>query len=179
MINSDHTILIVEDETAVRQNIVEYLKLSYTHIYEASNGLEAYEIYQSRALDLIITDIHMPKMDGLTLLEKIREEDNDLPIIIVSAYSDQEKLLRAVKLRLVDYIIKPITRQTLKTLMQKVHLLNDTEKKQKKHIDLGYGYVFEMKNKILYHNDEQIYLPKQQALLLELLISQKIVYSPL
>ena len=173
MINSDNTILIVEDETAVRKNIVEYLKLSYEHIYEASNGLEAYEIYKSRALDLIITDIHMPKMDGLTLVEKIREEENDVPIIVVSAYSDQEKLLRAVKLRLVDYIIKPITRETLKTLMHKVHLLNDAGKKQKKHIDLGQGYVFEMKDKILYHNNEQIYLPKQQALLLELLISQK------
>ncbi|MBA1419559.1 MAG: response regulator [Epsilonproteobacteria bacterium] len=106
--------------------------ISYKHIYEAANGLDAYEIYKNKALDLIITDIHMPKMDGLTLVEKIREERSDVPIIIISAYSDQEKLLRAVKLKLVDYIIKPITRKTLKELMQKVYDLNNRKEEQKK-----------------------------------------------
>ena len=173
MISSDNSILIVEDETAVRKNIVEYFKLSYRHIYEASNGLEAYEIYKKKELDLIISDIQMPIMDGLTLIEMIRKENSNLPIIVVSAYSDHEKLLRAVKLRLVDYIIKPITRETLKTLIHKVEALSNNGEKPKKYIDLGQGCVFNKSDKILYHNDEAIYLPRQQVELLELFISSK------
>jgi len=61
----------------------------------------------------------MPGMDGLCLVEKIREFDKEVPIIIISAHSDKEKLLRAVKLNLTDYIIKPIERKTLKALIKK------------------------------------------------------------
>jgi len=173
MIYSDNTILIVEDEMAVRNNIVAYLKLSCEHIYEASNGLEAYEVFKNKQLDLIITDIQMPKMDGLTLVEKIREEGSDVPIIIISAYSDQEKLLRAVKLKLVDYIIKPITRKSLKELMQKVYSLKNAVEKKKNYTALGHGFVFEMYSKTLYLNHQEVYLPKQQILLLELLTRRK------
>lgn len=173
MIDNNSAILIVEDEVAVRKNIVAYLKLSYEHIYEASNGLEAYEVFKNKQLDLIITDIHMPKMDGLTFVEKIREEESDVPIIIISAYSDQEKLLRAIRLKLVDYIIKPLTRNSLKTLMQKVHTLKNTGEKKKNYIALGYGFVFEMNSKTLFADNQEIPLPKQQRVLLELLLIHK------
>ncbi len=173
MINMDYSILVVEDEIAVRQNIVAYLRLSYQHIFEASNGYEAYDVYRNHYLDLVITDINMPKMDGLTLVEKIREEDNNLPIIMVSAYSDREKLLRAVKLNLIDYIIKPITRKTLTDLIEKVQSLEQNNEETLNPIVLGHGFVFEATHKVLTCKGEMIFLTPQLTLLLEVLVLNK------
>jgi len=173
MSKKEYTILIVEDEDTVRENIVKYLQLTYSKIYQASNGYDGYQVYCEQNLDLIITDIDMPKMDGLTFVEKVREEDSILPIIIVSAYSEKEKLLRAVKLQLVDYIIKPITRQVLGILMEKVRQQVENNKLENSCIILGRGYTFDMLNKVLYHESKQIFITKQESVLLALFISQK------
>jgi len=173
MVNMDYSILVVEDEEAVRNNIVAYLQLSYQYIFEASNGCEAYNIYKDNYLDLMITDINMPKMDGLTLVEKIRKEDNTLPIIMVSAYSDTDKLFRAVKLNLIDYIMKPISRKTLIDLIEKVQNLEQNSKETLNPVALGYGFVFESTYKVLSHKDEMILLTPQLTLLLEILVLNK------
>ena len=115
----------------------------------------------------------MPKMDGLTLVEKIRKEDNTLPIIMVSAYSEREKLLRAVKLNLIDYIIKPITRKTLIDLIEKVQSLEQNHEETLNPVVLGNGFVFETTHKVLTHKDETIFLTSQLTLLLEVLVLNK------
>ena len=173
MSKKEYKILIVEDEDAVRENIVKYLRLTYTHIFQASNGYEGYQIYSEQDLDLIITDIEMPKMDGLTFIEKVRDEDSILPIIVVSAYSDKEKLLRAVKLQLVDYIMKPMTRQVLGSLMQKIRKQEENNVSENVHVVLGMGYTFDTVNQILYHESKQIFITKQESVLLALFVSQK------
>lgn len=173
MSKKEYNILIVEDEDAVRENIVKYLRLTYTNIFQASNGYEGYQIYSEQDLDLIITDIEMPKMDGLTFIEKVRDEDSILPIIVVSAYSEKEKLLRAVKLQLVDYIMKPMTRQVLGSLMEKIRKQEENNISENVHVTLGMGYTFDTVNQILYHESKQIFITKQESVLLALLVSQK------
>jgi DNA-binding response OmpR family regulator len=169
----DYSILVVEDEEAVRKNIVAYLQLTYKHIFEASNGYEAYTVYRKHYLDLIITDINMPRMDGLTLVEKIRKENNNLPIIMVSAYSDKDKLFRAVKLNLIDYIMKPISRKILIDLIEKVQNLEQNNEETLNPVVLGNGFVFETTYKVLSHRDEMILLTPQLTLLLEILVINK------
>lgn len=172
MENKNFSILIVEDEFYNRKNMIEYFHLYYTNIFEAENGLEAYEIYQKKQPNLIITDINMPKMDGLELTEKIREQDDSTPIVIISAYSDQNKLLRAVKLKLVDYLIKPITRESLKALLHKIKVQSETipNKQSGRDIILGEGFVFQEDSKTLLHNSRRIKLTKSQAAALDLLV---------
>ncbi len=172
MKTNDRTILIAEDEEGVRKNIAEYLTLSCKNVYEAKDGLEAYALYEEVHPDLIITDINMPGMDGLTLVEKIRETDKEIPIIIISAHSDKEKLLRAIKLNLADYIIKPIERKTLKSLIKKAFEEDATEGDVQT-VSLGEGFSFDHKNKMLYRHKNRLDLTRHQRLLIDILVQQK------
>jgi len=104
----DISILVAEDETKLLHTMVEYLQLFFTHVYAAENGLRAYELYLEKHPDIIIADIHMPLLDGLSLIKKIRREDRKTKIIITTAHSDKEKLLQAIELNLVKYLIKPV-----------------------------------------------------------------------
>lgn len=173
MNKTDHTILIAEDEEGVRKNIAEFLSLTCKNVYEARDGLEAYALYEETHPELIITDINMPGMDGLSLVEKIREQDKDIPIIIVSAHSDKEKLLRAVKLNLTDYIIKPIERKTLKALIKKAFSEDEAPESVVETVPLGEGFAFDHTNKILYRHDSHVDLTKHQRLLIDILVQQK------
>jgi len=107
------TLLYVEDEPLIRQNAVEYLSRYCTKVYEAEDGLAGLQIYNKHSPDLIISDIKMPNMNGLVFAEQIRQQDKTTPIIITTAHTDTEYLLKAVELQLVKYIVKPITSDKL------------------------------------------------------------------
>ncbi len=102
------TILYIEDEDPTRQNAVEYLSRYFKEVYEASNGIEGLNIYRQKHPDIIISDIKMPKLNGLEFATHIRQEDKKTPIIILTAYTDKDYLLRAVELQLIKYLVKPI-----------------------------------------------------------------------
>ena len=171
MEKEDFTILLVEDEEGMRKNMAEYLSLNCEKVYEASNGNEAFSLYNEVSPDLVITDINMPGMDGLTLVEKIREHDQETAVIIISAHSDKDKLFRAIKLNLVEYIVKPIERNTLKELIKKVVKKQGSE--VKKMINLGSGFNFDQTNRLLYKDQQLIQLSKQQNALIETLVEHK------
>ncbi len=173
MNTTEHTILIAEDEEGVCKNIAEFLSLTCKNVYEASDGIEAYALYKEIHPDLIITDINMPGMDGLALVEKIREIDNEVPIIIISAHSEKEKLLRAVKLNLVDYIIKPIERKTLKALIKKAFVKDEVPEYTVKTVPIGQGFAFDHGNKMLYKNECPVELTRHQSLVIDILVQQK------
>ena len=107
------TLLYVEDDEIIRQNAVEYLSDYFTKVYQAQDGLEALEAYQERKPDIIITDIKMPRLDGLAMAKKIRKEDKTTPIVITTAFTDTEYLIQAVELQLIKYIVKPVTSKKL------------------------------------------------------------------
>jgi len=119
MQNSGHTILYVEDDYITRTNISTVLQKVCKKVLVAEDGLEAYEQYCTNQPDIIITDIRMPKMDGIELVKKIRQINTEVPIIVMSAYSDKENLLEAIELNVSDYIIKPVTREILKQSVEK------------------------------------------------------------
>jgi DNA-binding response OmpR family regulator len=96
-----------------------------------------------------------------------------MPIIVVSAYSDQDKLLRAIKLNLVDYIVKPMTRKTLGELIHKVETLYKSREEKLNSIALGHGFIFESTYKNLIYENESIYLTLQEAALLNTLVLNK------
>ena len=94
-------LLYAEDEHTTRKNHIKYINHKFDfEIFEASNGEEAYNLYLEHYPDIILTDITMPKMCGLTLIEKIRENDNTTHIIVLSAHNEEEKLLKAIELNL-------------------------------------------------------------------------------
>lgn len=103
--------VIVEDEIRIREGILRLLpKLDKENeiVGEAENGLEGLEIIRKEKPDVIITDIRMPLMDGLDMLEKLHEEGCDAKAIVLSAYSEFEYARQAIRLGVTEYLLKPI-----------------------------------------------------------------------
>lgn len=111
------SILIVEDEKQLNQFLCEYMDNYFETIYSASDGNEALELYEKYKPDVIFTDIQIPYIDGLELAKKIRKYDTKTIIVILSAYSDKEKLFKAIELHLLTYLVKPIKSSDLKQLV--------------------------------------------------------------
>ena len=105
---SELTLLYVEDDIKLREQFMRVLKPKFKEVYEASDGVHALVLYAQYSPDMMLVDINLPKIDGLEVIEKIRKSDKTTPIVILSAYSDQEKLLRAMTLGLSEYLIKPV-----------------------------------------------------------------------
>lgn len=104
----DISVLYVEDEAGIRQSVARSLSLLVKNVQTAENGLEALEKLHKHPVDLIISDIKMPKMDGLTLIEQLRQEGYAIPIVITSAFNETEYLSKAIDLKVDKFINKPI-----------------------------------------------------------------------
>ena len=112
-----YNILFVEDEKEIRDNYTRYLKRHFLNVYEAVDGEDGYQIYKDKKPEIMILDINLPKMNGLELLRKIRRTNQSIKVIMLTAYSDTKYLMDAVELKLVKYLVKPITRDDLKSAL--------------------------------------------------------------
>lgn len=117
-------ILYVEDETSAREISTKVLKRFFNTVDAKENGLEGYLAFKEKYLnheryDLIISDINMPKLDGMEMLEKIREIDTQVPVIFVTARHESDVLLKAIELQISDFIIKPLNIDTITKVINK------------------------------------------------------------
>ena len=169
---NDLTLLYVEDDKELRGQFIRILKPKFKEIYEASDGLEALELYEQYSPDMMVVDINLPHIDGLEVIERVREHDKTTPIVILSAYSDQEKLLRAIKLGLSEYLVKPVPHKKLLTLLESMALVNQTKIEEKNIILLHNNYFWKKKEKILCYGEEMISLTKREIIFLEFMVKQ-------
>lgn len=162
-------ILYIEDEKNIRLNIKKTLELFCENVFDAESVLNAKEILTNQRIDIIISDINLPDKSGIDFVKEIRISDKTIPIILLSAYTDKEFLLEATKLKLVDYLTKPINFKDLNDALQKcVEEILDNSR-----------YIITFKNNIQYnvsHNclidnkKEEIHLTNKELDLLNLLI---------
>lgn len=163
-------ILFAEDEDIARENISQILRYYSDYIYEAKDGIEAWRKYQEIEPDIFITDINMPNIDGLEISYKIREGDNRVRILILTAYTDTDFLLKATELSLTKYIVKPINRKKFISAISKATKeLLEREKKESKFY-LRDGYFFDFEKIALFRESKEIKLTKKEILLLRELI---------
>jgi len=167
---SELTLLYIEDDNDLREQFMRVLKPKFQEIYEASNGLEALALYAQYSPDMMLVDINLPKIDGLEVIEKVRKYDKTTPIVILSAYSDQDKLLRAIRLGLSEYLIKPVAHKKLLSLLDTMASQNKTLLEEKNAVVLKSVYVWKKKEKTLYYADEHIPLTKREIIFLELMV---------
>jgi putative nucleotidyltransferase with HDIG domain len=106
-------ILIVDDEEAIREVVSSLLEAQGYHCSTAGNGLEALAWLKDKSCDLVLTDMIMPKMDGMQLLSRLREHDSELPVVMVTAMHDVSTALDAIRHGAYDYILKPFERDQL------------------------------------------------------------------
>ncbi|MBN2817074.1 MAG: response regulator [Campylobacterales bacterium] len=104
----DLHVLYVEDNDALRLNATKLFQKFFENLNIAANGEEALELYKKNRADILITDIKMPRMDGLTLSEKVKSIDPRTRVIIMSAFDDKEFLLRAIRDGVFSYLKKPV-----------------------------------------------------------------------
>lgn len=117
---TDIKILYVEDEELTRTHTMSVLSQYFTTVFAAEDAAKGLELFNSHPFDMIVTDIQLPGMDGFTLVEKIKETDEDIPVVVISAFSDREKFLRALDLKVERYLLKPIRVKELIHIIQKV-----------------------------------------------------------
>ena len=120
-------ILIVDDEKLIRDVIKTYAEEENFECLEAEDGLEALDIIKQNDVDLIVLDIMMPKMDGMTFLEALKKEKN-IPVIILSARTEEYDKLRGFDLGTDDYLTKPFSPKELiariKVILKRTKNLN-------------------------------------------------------
>jgi diguanylate cyclase (GGDEF)-like protein len=131
------TVLYVEDEEEIQQQLSLFLKARAGALYTAFNGKDGLEAYMKYKPDIVITDIRMPTMDGLELAKAIRKIDRDIPIIITTAFNDQEFFLKSIETGIDRYILKPTDPYLLlDALIKSVMVLI-----QKREIELNNKYI--------------------------------------
>src|SRR5512135_7778 len=109
----DLTLLYVEDELGIRDQIAHFLIHRCARLILSANGQEAFDLFRAERPDMIISDIMMPEMDGLLLSTRIKEISPATPIILTSAFSDTDYLVRAIEIGVGDYVIKPVNLERL------------------------------------------------------------------
>lgn len=170
-------ILYIEDDILATARLKNILSKFFNKIIIASNGEDAFELLKtSPKIDLIISDINMPKMDGLEFLEKLRYIDSKIPFIFVTARDEPDKMLRAIQLDIDNYILKPINLQNLLAVIDKI-----VEKLYKEylileknsHIELEKNLFWNRNNKTLIFDNQIIKLTKKELQFLEILMADE------
>ena len=163
----DVSILCVEDESGIRNSVVETLKYYFNEVHEAKNGEEAYDLYLEYKPKIVLSDIDMPKLNGVDLVKKIREKDSAVMIIMLTAYSNEEYLIDLINLNINQFILKPLNLKKLNVVLEKyVSAHFDEEIFLHKSIKLDLS-----KRQLIYNNTEFIDLRKREADFLNILYS--------
>lgn len=164
------TLLLIEDDEELRNNLSETLSLFFKEIISAKNGAEAIKIFNKSNIDLIMTDYVMPIMNGYEFCKEIRKINGKIPIVIMSNFCDNEKLLKLISLELTEYLIKPIEyTQLTSTLLKMIEKL-ERENLCYFHINNYLQYNFFTKELINNKLNEIVKLTKSEIAILELLI---------
>lgn len=160
-------ILYIDDDEFIREDAVEYLSFYCDNVYHAKDGVYGLEKYKEMNPDIIITDIKMPKLNGIEMIKEIRKSDKTTKIIIATAFLETSYLIEAIELGLIKYLIKPIMEDTLVPVLESC---TEDILQESSILTICGGYKFDILNQTLFLDKEQISLTKKELLLLELLI---------
>ena len=116
-------ILVVDDFSTMRRIVKNILKqLGYENIEEAEDGAQGFSKLKGGGFHFVVSDWNMPNMDGLEMLTKIRSDPElkDLPVLMVTAEAEKDKVITAIKAGVNNYVVKPFTAEILKEKMDKI-----------------------------------------------------------
>ena len=123
--------LYVEDDLSIQKTMTQYLKKFFDEVIVANNGLEGLEAYKTKKFDIVITDLSMPKMNGLDMLKQIKGINDEQIVLITTAHSESEYMFGAIKAGIYGYIIKPFDfaqlNQEIFKIAQKIKKFKENE----------------------------------------------------
>ena len=157
-----YKILVVDDEAKMRRLLEILLKQMGHEVYQAENGIKALEVLAEQNMDLMITDLKMPQLDGLGLIRQLHEQQSDMPVIVITAYGTVETAVEAMKYGASDYIVRPFELETIEAAVKRtLHLAAVQRENQylREEVEKGWGSFIGMSPAI-----QQVYtLIKQVA----------------
>lgn len=159
-------ILLLEDELMLNESIQEYLEELGHSVDSYVDGAEAYDNIKENTFDLLVLDINVPNIDGLSFLEKIHELKIHTPAIYISALVDIEDISRAYNLGCYDYLKKPFH---LKELALRIDRMKVDKEIPRVHLRLSKYYSYDQEHSVLLFNNEPQTLTKRQSQIIDLL----------
>ncbi|EAK4108615.1 butyrate response regulator transcription factor BumR [Campylobacter jejuni] len=162
-------ILVVEDEIKTRESLINVLSERFSKVIGAQNGDEGLKKFKKFKPDLVITDIAMPIMDGLDMAREIKEISDDVPIVVLSAYSEKERLLRSIDISIDKYLIKPVD---IEELFKVLDCLVGEKIEANMLVKISEEYQFNKTKRTLIHNGKEIVLTKKELAFISLLLKQ-------
>lgn len=162
-------LLFVDDNIRISAEIYSLFSNIFKTVHLAQDAKSAMRCYTENSVDIIITDIEMPDMDGLSFIELIRSTNTTIPVIVLSAHTDNDYLFRAANLQIDGYITKPLNFKKLEATLarsatQLEHLVNS--------INITDEIIYHPLMKTLAVDGEEISLGNKECLLLELLLNK-------
>ncbi|EAL2296430.1 response regulator transcription factor [Campylobacter jejuni] len=162
-------ILVVEDEVKARESMINILSERFSKVIGAQNGDEGLKKFKKFKPDLVITDIAMPIMDELDMAREIKEISDDVPIVVLSAYSEKERLLRSIDIGIDKYLIKPVD---IEELFKVLDYLIGEKIEANMLVKISEEYQFNKTKRTLIYNGEEIVLTKKELAFISLLLKQ-------
>ncbi len=115
------SVLVVDDDQSFLEILARFMTLyGFDPVYQAGNGRMALELFEQHPVDLLITDINMPEISGMELMEQIREKDQDLPIIVISGWIKEDHLPLLEPYRVEETIFKPFRMESIAVVIERL-----------------------------------------------------------
>lgn len=162
------TVLVADDDPSTLKWLGRVLKIYFKEVYGAGDTFEALEIFNKYKPDVVISDIQMPQVDGLTFLSKISDSQNTLKVVM-TAFNNENYMNKAAKNNVDYYFKKPVDIDELLFSLSSNLSKNILQKK----IELKEGFTYDENLKTLYKDSNSVKLTKKETLLLELLINNR------
>ncbi len=164
---SDKKVLYAEDDDGIAKNTIEILEFFFQKVVRVTNGKEALKELGNSSYDVLVFDVFMPELDGIETIKKVRQTDKKIPIVIISAHTEQEYLWRAIELKITKYLPKPCYKDTLIKALEAISLeLTDN----KTEIKLYEKCIYNPYTKTIYINQKSNKLSTNESRLLEYFI---------
>lgn len=163
-------ILLLEDDIMLNKAITQYLESTGHAVISATDGNGCLEVLKDEKFDLLVFDINVPDVDGLTILEDLHNQKRMVPTIFISALIDIEDITRAFDIGCHDYLKKPFH---LKELTLRINKILKTNLVPQQHKRLSNSYSYDAKNMVLLFNNTPQILPKRQIQIIDLLAANR------
>lgn len=164
-------VLYIDDDRVACKNMENTLSYFFKEVYIEHNGLNALDTYKKESVHLLLVDYDMPIMNGLSFLQEIRTINSSIPAVIISSYSDKEKLLNAIKLNLVAYLIKPLEFDALKNVLEECAIWMDKNGLLK--VEISKECYYDFSTKTITHKNKIISLTNYESKIFEYLLRNK------
>lgn len=161
------TVLFVEDEQDLRETLQSAIGDEFAKFIMARDGEDGLKKFKKYKPDIVITDIMMPVVDGLSMAKEIKHISKQTPVVVLSAFSEKERLLKAIDVGIDKYLIKPIDPDEL---LKALKIISKELLSQSALVELGLGYQFDKHRRVLIHDEKIIFLTKKELLFISILV---------